>query len=153
MTHFASVVDASVAVKLYLNEPFAAQAKALFALLGDPATQLHVPDLFYAECANILWKQVQRQTLAAAQVMAHAADVAVLPLQCTPTYNLFDDALAVAVTHGISAYDACYVVLAGRLGVPLITADWKLVQKLAGSPHAIVWLGSWTPPAPSAAVP
>ncbi len=50
------VVDASVAVKLYLAEPLAAEAAALFALLVDPANVFHVPDLFYIECANIFWK-------------------------------------------------------------------------------------------------
>ncbi len=40
------VVDASVAIKLYLAEPLAAEAYALFACLADPTTVFHVPDLF-----------------------------------------------------------------------------------------------------------
>jgi len=34
----------------------------------------------------------------------------------------------------VSAYDASYVALAMRLNVQCITADQKLVQKLAGTP-------------------
>jgi predicted nucleic acid-binding protein len=55
-TPFICVVDASVAVKLYLAEPLATEAIALFGLLTAPVTVFHVPDLFYVECANIFWK-------------------------------------------------------------------------------------------------
>jgi predicted nucleic acid-binding protein len=48
----------------------------------------------------------------------------------------------------VTAYDACYVALAARLGVPLVTADQKLVQRLAGTALAPVWLGAWKPPGP-----
>jgi predicted nucleic acid-binding protein len=141
------VVDASVAIKLYLAEPLAAEAHALFACLADPTTIFHVPDLFYVESANILWKQVQRGSATDVQVTAHYAALAALPLQRTPTFDLAADALAIAAAHGITAYDACYVALAQRHGIFLLTADQKLVRKLAGSPAAVVWLGSWTPPA------
>jgi predicted nucleic acid-binding protein len=38
------------------------------------------------------------------------------------------------------------VALAQRLGIPLVTADQKLHNRLAGTPP--VWLGAWTPPGP-----
>jgi predicted nucleic acid-binding protein len=43
--------------------------------------------------------------------------------------------------HGISAYDACYVALAHRLGIDLITADQRLVCVFDGTAHAVRWLG------------
>lgn len=55
-------------------------------------------------------------------------------------------AAPVAINHGISAYDASYVALSRRHNVPLITADQKLVQKLAGLSPPVIWLGAWTPP-------
>jgi predicted nucleic acid-binding protein len=145
----AYVVDASTAVKLYLVEPLAAEAAALFALLSaSPPADFQVPDLFYVECANIFWKQVRKGALTAAQVAAYETKLRGLPLNRTPTFELTVSALPIAVSYDITAYDACYVALAQRLGIPLITADQKLQAKLAGSPHAVTWLGAWTPPGP-----
>ena len=51
------VVDASVGIKLFVEEEFSEQAHALFSCLAaDPPAELYVPDLFYIECTNILLK-------------------------------------------------------------------------------------------------
>ena len=145
----AYVVDASTAVKLYLTEPLSTEATALFGLLvANPPIELNVPDLFYAECANIFWKSTKRGTCTAAEAVTFDASLRALPLFRTPTFDLTATALPIALTHHISAYDACYVALARRLGVPLITADQKLMAKLAGTPLAPIWLGAWAPPIP-----
>jgi predicted nucleic acid-binding protein len=152
----ANVVDASVAVKLYLNEPLAAEAAALFSqLTATPPAVLSVPDLFYPECANIFWKHCQRGNCSPAQATAFMAALRSLPLQRLPTFDFSSDALSLALTHNLSAYDACYVALANRLGVPLITADQRLERKMAGTPQTVIWLGHWSPPppAPTMAVP
>ena len=49
------VVDASVAIKWVVAEDDSAQALAL-----RKNSRLIAPDLLVAECANILWKKVQR---------------------------------------------------------------------------------------------
>lgn len=90
---------------------------------------------------------MQRGSATAAKVAAHYATLAALPLQRTPTFDLAADALAIAAAQGITAYDACYVALAQRHGIVLLTADQKLVRKFAGSATAVAWLRSWTPPA------
>ena len=55
------VVDASVGIKVCIAEPFSDRADALLAsAVADPPAKLWVPDLFYVECANILWKHVRR---------------------------------------------------------------------------------------------
>lgn len=146
-TPFICVVDASVAVKLYLAEPLATEAVALFGLLTDPVNVFHVPDLFYVECANIFWKYVQRHLAMATQATGYVTSLKALPLQRTPTFDLVDEALSLALAHGITAYDACYVALAQRLSVPLLTADQKLEQKLATTGLSVTWLGAWNPPA------
>jgi predicted nucleic acid-binding protein len=145
----ADVVDASTAVKLYLTEPLAAEATALCALLSrNPPADFHVPDLFYVECANIFWKQVREGALTAAEAAQYDAKLHGMPLFRTPTFDLTASALPIATTYDTTAYDACYVALARRLGIPLVTADQKLQAKLTGSPHNVIWLGAWTPPGP-----
>jgi predicted nucleic acid-binding protein len=129
------VVDASVGIKLCIAEPLSDVADALFALAADsPPVELYVPDLFYVECANILWKHAQRSGLPPAKALQDIQRLCALRLHRTPTADLAADALQVALDHSISAYDACYVALSHRLGVPLVTADDALVRKLAGAP-------------------
>ena len=54
------VVDASVGAKLFLPEPLSEQAQALFDRLSDdPPVELYVPDRFYVECGNTLWKRTR----------------------------------------------------------------------------------------------
>ena len=72
-----------------------------------------------------------------------------LRLNRTPTADLATDALQIALAHVISAYDACYVALSRRLGLPLITADDALLRKLASSPFAVKRLADLSfPPTP-----
>lgn len=141
------VVDASVAVKLFLNEPLTSQAIDLFDRLADEkSVAFHIPDLFYVECANIFWKQCQRGNAVPSKAQADLALLGTLQLQRTSTFDLMNNALTIALTHGISAYDACYVTLAHREGIPMVTADEKLVNKLASTPYQVGWLGNLTLP-------
>jgi predicted nucleic acid-binding protein len=50
------------------------------------------------------------------------------------------EALGLALEYGISAFDAVYVALASEEGLPLVTADARLVRALAGSPHSALHL-------------
>jgi predicted nucleic acid-binding protein len=136
------VVDASVGIKLFIDEALSDAAHALFGRLADDA-QVHffVPDLFYIECTNILWKYHLRYGLSADDANAAVAHLEQLRLQSVPTAHLMMDALAIAVEHAITAYDAAYVALAQRLAVPLVTADQALVRKLAETRFAVQWLG------------
>jgi predicted nucleic acid-binding protein len=78
-------VDASVGVKPFIPDPFSEKATQLFAHLVHPQTELFVPDLFYIECANTLWKYVRAGYIAAADVQADLAQLQALPLQVIST--------------------------------------------------------------------
>ena len=132
------VVDASVGIKLFVEEPLSEQAHALFErLASDPPADLYVPDLFYIECANILWKYTRRFSRPLENSLADLSDLSRLVLRVTSTADLMEEALSLAVQTGLTAYDACYAVLAHRLGLPLVTADKQLCQSIAWA----VWLG------------
>ena len=53
------VVDASVGIKKFIIEPLTPKVDELFAHLEDPSACLYIPDLFYVECTNILWKYIR----------------------------------------------------------------------------------------------
>lgn len=128
------VVDANVALKLFVEQPGSDQADALFVQLGtDSQARYYAPDLIYSECASALAKYVRLRGLSAAAARKSVKELVGLGLVSVPTVELVSDALDLALKHQVTAYDACYVALAGRLNVPLVTADERLLNALAGS--------------------
>jgi predicted nucleic acid-binding protein len=138
------VVDASVGIKLFLLEPLAGRADVLFAsLTATPPARLCVPDLFYVECTNVLWKYVRRFGYSPEAARQDVVDLVRLPLQVASTADLAEAALRLALEHGATAYDATYVALAQKLSLPLVTADEALVRRLEGTGLDVRWLGEW----------
>lgn len=124
-------VDASVGVKLFLEESGSEEAERLFALLGrDPPHVIAVPDLFFIECANVFRSRVHRRLMTAEQARQAFAILRTLPLQTVSSPEVTPAALDLALALGLSVYDGTYAALAERLGVPLVTADGRLVRKL-----------------------
>jgi predicted nucleic acid-binding protein len=146
----ACVVDASVGIKLFLAEELSDRTDALFAhLAADPPGQFSVPDLFYIECANILWKHTRRSAYPAEKAHKALIDLGKLALKRNPTADLATQALDIAIDKHITAYDACYVALALQLSVPFVTADKKLARTLSDTKYQVHWLGEFEiPPLP-----
>jgi predicted nucleic acid-binding protein len=117
------VVDASVAIKWFVDEPDSAAAARL---LRQP---LSAPDLLAPECANILWKKVARAELSLdeAEVISLALEgAAAITLHATRAY--LARATRIACALGCPAYDCFYLALAQDLQRPLVTADRRLVN-------------------------
>jgi predicted nucleic acid-binding protein len=132
------VVDASVGIKLFINESLSTEAHALFEkLTEDPPAEFFVPDLFYIECTNILLKYIRRFGRSLENSRADLAALNLLALKSTSTSLLMEAALDLANDKNLTAYDACYVVLAKRLDFPLITADLPVVKAIEWA----IWLG------------
>lgn len=132
------VLDASVGIKLFIDEEFSDKVQRLFAkLTEDPRAEFHVPDLFYIECANILLKYTRRFDRPLEDSLADIRDLNELDLKVTSTAELIEDALALADERNLTAYDACYAVLAQKLDVPLLTADAPLAKAVDWA----VWIG------------
>ena len=138
MPHF--ILDASVGIKMRVAEPHSDRAVELLAS-ARRGTTLGAPELFFVECANVLWKYVRRMGYSAGQARTDLEQLLDLPLAVTPTADLALEALDLALKHDITVYDASYLALALRESATLVTADEKLVRKLAGLGSAVRWLG------------
>ena len=132
----ACVIDASLGIKLFVLEVGSEKVDRLFNLLTvDPPYNFFVPDLFYIECANILWKYVKRFGYPAASARQDINDLLALALHSIPTTELAAEALELALEFDLTAYDACYVALARLLELPLLTADVALAMKLGNTEY------------------
>lgn len=123
------VVDASVGIKLFVDEDYSDKVHTLFEqLAADPPANLYVPDLFFIECTNILLKYTRRFGRSLEDSRADLVDLGHLSLRVVPTAELMEDAFLLGAEQNITAYDACYAVLASRLSLPLVTADEPLAK-------------------------
>ncbi len=138
------VVDASVAIKLFLVEPLSDRVDRLFDHLADaPAARFYVPDLFFIECTNILYKYVLRFGYPQENAGKDLDDLLHLPFHVASTAELAQSALEIAVQSHASAYDAAYVVLSDQLSLPLVTADEALVQRFQRTRFDVRSLAVW----------
>ncbi len=141
------VLDASVAAKWFLraaDETFLERALQLLACYVAGEVHLFVPDLFYAEFANILWKAERRGRCDARTNQAAVEEILKADLPTFPGRALLKLAAGIARTHDRSVYDSLYLALAVDLGATLVTADKKLARAVAGS-LPVVWLGALQP--------
>jgi predicted nucleic acid-binding protein len=132
------VVDASVAIKWFVDEVHAESARHLLA----DEYALSAPDLLWPECGNILWKKVQREELTAPEARLIREGLAQQPFHISPSSLLFEPALEIAFDTGRTVYDSCYVALAMLMQYPLVTADQRLFNALQMTDYAphLVWV-------------
>jgi predicted nucleic acid-binding protein len=124
------VVDASVALKWFVDEPEAVQARRLLS----GTYSLRVPDLIYGEIGNALWKRVRRKEITIDQGEQVLNALASIPWSVHPASSLADAAFGIAVRTGCTVYDGLYVALAAGSGAPLVTADEKLLRQVSQTP-------------------
>ncbi len=95
-----------------------------------------VPIVWSLEVANALLTEERRGRLSEADVLRFLEILRSLPIfvDSTPSEQVLDDILALGRRHDLSAYNASYLELAMRQGVPLATLDVRLTEaaKAAG---------------------
>ncbi|MBY0335998.1 MAG: type II toxin-antitoxin system VapC family toxin [Acetobacteraceae bacterium] len=123
-----SVIDASVAVKWFLNENGSAEAAALL----ERRSPLLAPELILAETANVLWKTKRRGALLPSDKWAAFDGMPLYFARLVSLRELHSDAIALALAHDHPAYDCFYVALARREAAPLVTADAGLARRFSG---------------------
>ena len=119
------VIDASVLVKWFVDEPGADRAAAL---RGE---DLAAPDLILVEVGNVLWKHQRRGVLASADYVDAVEALQAAPITLTPIADLLLAAARIAVELDHPLYDCVYLALAMREGFPLVTDDQRLLKVAA----------------------
>lgn len=137
------VVDANTAAKWSLkDETLVEEAVALLSRYDRREIQFIVPDLFWAEFGNILWKAVRRGRCTRADADVNLTAVKDLNLTTIPSEGLIEHAFKIATRFDRTVYDSLYVALAVESRAQLVTADERLAN--AVSAHLPVkWLGAW----------
>ncbi|PSB02017.1 type II toxin-antitoxin system VapC family toxin [Merismopedia glauca] len=144
------VIDTNICIKQFIVDPLTPKVTQLLDHLNDLSAEFFVPDLFYIECANVLWKYVRANLYTAQQVQADLSDLKALRFQVTSSKELMAEAVQIGLDYGITAYDGCYVALSHQVSAPLLTLDERLVNSLAGSSFDVRLFANFSvPPLPS----
>ncbi|HEY1935142.1 MAG TPA: type II toxin-antitoxin system VapC family toxin [Acetobacteraceae bacterium] len=121
------VIDASVALKWFLQEAGSDEAAALL----DREDLLIAPDLIVAEVCNAGWKAVRAGTALAQQLEVAAARLPAVLDELVPLRALAADAAAASLALDHPAYDCFYLALAAQRDARLVTADRRLLRPVA----------------------
>lgn len=121
-----AVIDASVALKWFVEEDGSAEATAL---LTGPDT-LIAPDLIIAEVANAGWKAVRSGSMTPQQHDHAAARLALAFETLFPLGPLAPRAVSISRELDHPAYDCFYLALAETRQATLVTADGWLLKRI-----------------------
>jgi len=120
------VLDSSIALAwVYADEATPPVREVLDAVIGSGAW---VPGIWRLEVANVLEMGVRRGRSDAAFRDATLADLALLPIRIDPdtANHAWGATLRLAERYKLTVYDAAYLELALRRGLPLATLDAEL---------------------------
>jgi predicted nucleic acid-binding protein len=125
------VVDASVIVKSVVPE---AGSEAAVKLINTPEEFL-IPAHALAEVGEAIARKVRTRLLTMEQMQAITSS---LPrrFNSVPLTRIFGGAVEISVVTGASVYDCLYVALAVAENCRLVTADGRLIDKMAGTSFA-----------------
>jgi predicted nucleic acid-binding protein len=87
-----------------------------------------VPALWPLEVANVVLVAERRGRLSEAQAHRFVELLGQLPIDVDQTPTDLSGVVAAGRRHGLSSYDASYLVLAERLGTALATVDSRLAD-------------------------
>jgi predicted nucleic acid-binding protein len=123
------VIDASVALKWFVDEAGSFEAAALIGR-GD---SLIAPDLIMPEVCNATWKMVRRDMMHPAQQIAAVTQLPSILDELVPTGPLARRAVTITTALNHPAYDCFYLALVEQRGGTLVSADRRLIQRVANT--------------------
>jgi predicted nucleic acid-binding protein len=120
------VVDNSVVMSWCFRDDVGSYADAVLGSLETSAAL--VPSLWPLEVANTLLTAERRRLIKESDAIRFISLLAGLPIsvEIDPLRDRMTELYSLGRKHGLSSYDASYLWLAMRKGLPLATLDEKL---------------------------
>ena len=99
-------------------------------LLCEKAGKMIAPQLLVAECANILWKKVQREELLKEEALLASRLLQGAEIEMLPMQSLLEAAVRMSIEIDHAAYDCVYLALAIDNKCQFVTADERFLRKI-----------------------
>lgn len=138
------VLDVSIAVKWVLppaGENLVPEALQLLKRYTHGDVRFVVPDIFWAEFGNVVWKTVRLGRWPVKAARPAIQEMVDRNFPTVSSRDLLAEAFAIATAFDRTVYDSLYVALAVATKGEMITADEKLANALAAS-LPVKWLGA-----------
>ena len=118
------VADASALAAVAFVESGASDVTGRLA-----GVDLLAPPVLPVELTNVAWKKCRREPSAAERVEQQLIRILTVPISLVRVDHR--EVLQLALLWGLSAYDASYLWVAWRRGVPIVTLDRRLAAAAA----------------------
>jgi predicted nucleic acid-binding protein len=139
------VVDASIVGKWYLNdEELVAEASSVFTDYAEGRIDLIAPGHMRYEIPALLNKALRQNRIDEHRLREALMLFSALKLPLDDSDELIARGVEASGTYRVNFYDGMYVALAERLHTPLIHADNKLRNQLAGRLLPELWLEDYS---------
>lgn len=121
------VIDSSVALTWCFEDEASPRSDVLFECVRDDGA--FVPALWHLELANVLVQAEKRGRISAGDIAVRLELIAELPITTDHAMaaRAWREILTLARAERLTAYDAAYLELAMRKGLPLSSRDAALV--------------------------
>jgi predicted nucleic acid-binding protein len=139
------VVDASIALKWYLrDEQHAAEARAVEDDFGAGTIRLIAPDHVRYEIANALRVAERSRRITGELATGSLTRFLTSNIELVESNELLLAGFDYASRYGCAVYDGLYLALADMAQCPLVHADRRLHNTLAGTFARELWIEDYT---------
>jgi predicted nucleic acid-binding protein len=123
-----AVIDSSIALTWCFEDEASPETDELFERVRDDGAI--VPELWPLEVSNVLLQAHKRGRISAGDMALRLELIAGLPVAIDPetAARAWREILVTARETGLTVYDAAYLELAIRRGLPLLTKDSELAN-------------------------
>ncbi len=136
-------IDASVALKLVVEEEGSSGARDLWRAWAAAGCRPIAPPLFVFECVSVLRRMVVRGDLTEVAAAASRDHLLAMPIDLPSPRGLVQRAWDLARDHAQpQAYDCFYLALAETFDVDMWTADRRFFNSVGGRESRVRLLGA-----------
>jgi predicted nucleic acid-binding protein len=136
------VVDASVVLKWYLvDEEYGKKALEILTQFVSGTVEILAPFLLEYELINGLSIAQKRGRLKQEELIKAIEGFFKLGIETKMLLPYYTKALEVTEKFNITVYDASYLALAEAEGIPFITGDTRLYNKVQKDLKWVLWIG------------